>query len=157
MKYMDVLLQELYEYKKRDDASPINYLQFAYDITYAEDRLNKGIIRELRWIETNTSKEMSIPLTTIEFVYQRHKKAGSTSREIIIRDNDGDYQHFFLSQLLRARQDAIREINRIIGMIVRKYDFNPQVRSDEDDDSGKDESEVTGLEDLKKAMKSVKR
>jgi len=144
MNYLEVLCQEYLEYKKNNDLNPLNLLNFAYDIAYSEGAVNKGVLRELKQIENKTCPELNVSLAIAEFIYQKNKGARNTSAEIIYTDMDGNKQFVFFAAFIRGRISAIKEINRITGIILRQYDFRPPINTV----MGAKKEKIKGMEEI---------
>lgn len=123
---LEAVVRELTEYKKSDDISPENLLMFAYDIAnidHESDDSDAATFRRLNWINDNSTKNIFIPLSSLEFLYRKNKSS-SLSRELVVKTNGGVRKTFYFRDILKARSDARIEISKIMNKILSKYEFN---------------------------------
>jgi len=132
MRIFDAIVQELFRYRSgAEDPSPVALLGYAFDLAYAENKVNTGLIAEFERIHDRSGGgEWDVPLDVLEFIYRKNRKSQTTGRILHIRRANGTWITKTLSELIAKRGELCREILRLQNAIIRKYDIQPIMRKE---------------------------
>lgn len=118
---MQTVVLELLNYKNNPDINPVTLLNYTYDLIHAERHTKSVLLRQINYIKDKTSRNIEIPLSVIEFIYNAHKNQKTTSHVINIKDNFGRVKNFTLYDIIILRQNAIKEIIEIQAKVIKDY------------------------------------
>jgi len=133
MSYFEVLLSEISQYKKDPNLSAPNLLMFALDFAHAEDKPNGAMLRQLKYVQDNSTKELLMPLSVMEYIFDKNKHSPTTSKLITYRTNTGLHRTVTLSQLITQRSQSILSISKIINDIAKQYEMKVKIHKGKGD------------------------
>lgn len=94
----------------------------ARDIVNAEDVPLEDLNKKLNFVWENTTKELKIPLSTVEAYYLANYY--KLSKTIEMRDNDGIIREITVYKLKRHLDEAYMDIRDVVRAIAHKYSID---------------------------------
>jgi hypothetical protein len=126
MRYFEIILGELQQYKRQPNIQLSTMVLFCHDLLAAEDEPQIKIKQELVNLENCISKNCPIPLSVFEHIYIKNKHFRKTSLFISIKTPAG-LKGFYLRDLLKIRQETLDRLVQIQANILKQYDINPKM------------------------------
>jgi len=129
MRFLEIAVEHYFETKKNSEVGLIELLGFAFEFAHSKNPPNSGLLRELTYIQKNTTSDLLINSGMVDFVLKK-MDSKATPKEIQVRNINGDIKTFRFSEFLKERDSAKIRIQIIIARILREFEFRPKVGKD---------------------------